>query len=210
LISVESLYGLSREEEWRNECIDLAVRDFPLEERRMNFARLLSVACLMMVSAVAFGQKVSYDFNKSVDFAQYKTYAWVDRGGDLKDELNHRRVVNAIDLQMASKGMTKVAAGARPDVLIDYKMTFSRSLNVSGYSSGFGGLRFAGGRTGSVRADNIVVATLSVEMIDAKSNGVVWRGLATKDVDMDASPEKREKNINKAAEKLLKNYPPGK
>jgi len=176
----------------------------------MNIARLLSVACLMVGSAVAFGQKVSYDFDKSADFAQYKTYAWVTRGGDLKDELNHRRIVNAIDVQMSSKGLTKVSAGAKPDVLIDYKTTFSRSLNVSGYSSGFGGLRFAGSRTGSARADDIVVATLTVELVDAKSNDVVWRGLATKDVDMGASPEKREKNINKAAEKLFKNYPPQK
>lgn len=176
----------------------------------MQFGKLLSVACLLVASVGAFGQKVSYDFDKSADFAQYKTYAWVDRGGDLKDELNHRRVVNAIDIQMASKGLTKVAAGAKPDVLISYKTTFSRSLNVTGFSSGFGGLRFAGSRTGTARADDIVVATLVVEMVDPKSKDVIWRGLATKDVDMDASPEKREKNINKAAEKLFKHFPPQK
>jgi len=175
----------------------------------MSFAKLLSAACLMLASAVAFGQKVSYDFDKSADFTHYKTYAWVDRGGDLKDELNHRRVVNAIDVQMASKGMKKVAP-EKADILIDYTTNFSRSLNVSGYSSGFGGLRFAGSRTGSARADDVVVATLVVSVVDAKTNGIVWRGIATKDVDMGASPEKREKNINKAAEKLFKNYPPEK
>lgn len=176
----------------------------------MSIAKLLSAACLMVVSAVALGQKVSFDFDKSAAFSQYKTYAWVDRGGDLKDELNHRRIVNAIDVQMASHGLTKVAAGANPDVLLDYKTTFSRSLNVSGFSSGLGGLRFAGSRTGSARADDIVVATLAVEMVDARSNSVVWRGMATKDVDMNANPEKREKNINKVAERLFKNYPPEK
>lgn len=36
----------------------------------------------------------------------------------------------------------------------------------------------------------------------------VWRGVASKEVDTKASPEKRDKNVNKAAEKLLKNYPP--
>ena len=175
----------------------------------MSFAKLLSATCLMLASAVALGQKVSYDFDKSADFTYYKTYAWVHRGGDLKDELNHRRVVNAVDVQMASKGM-KMVAPEMADILIDYKANFSRSLNVSGYSSGFGGLRFAGSRTGSARVDDVVVATLVVSMVDAKTNGIVWRGIATKDVDMGASPEKREKNINKAAEKLFKNYPPEK
>jgi len=37
----------------------------------------------------------------------------------------------------------------------------------------------------------------------------MWRGTASKEVDAKASPEKRDKNINKAAEKLFRNYPPG-
>ena len=34
--------------------------------------------------------------------------------------------------------------------------------------------------------------------------------MASKEIDVKASPEKREKNINRAAEKLFKNYPPKK
>jgi hypothetical protein len=36
----------------------------------------------------------------------------------------------------------------------------------------------------------------------------VWRGIATRDVDTKASPEKRDKNIARATEKLFRNYPP--
>jgi hypothetical protein len=35
----------------------------------------------------------------------------------------------------------------------------------------------------------------------------VWRGTATKDIDVNAKPDKRDKSITKAAEKLFKNYP---
>jgi uncharacterized protein DUF4136 len=46
-----------------------------------------------------------------------------------------------------------------------------------------------------------------VEMMNAATNRVVWRGIANMDIDRKANPEKREKSINKAAEKIFKNYP---
>jgi hypothetical protein len=54
-----------------------------------------------------------------------------------------------------------------------------------------------------------VVGTLAIDMVDAETRNIVWRGMATQELDAKASPEKREKNINKAAEKIFKNYPAG-
>jgi hypothetical protein len=39
---------------------------------------------------------------------------------------------------------------------------------------------------------------------------LVWRGVASKALDPKASPEKRQKNLDKAVAKLMKNYPPPK
>jgi hypothetical protein len=47
-------------------------------------------------------------------------------------------------------------------------------------------------------------------MVDAQSKTIVWRGAASKEVDVNAKPEKRDKNITRTAEKLLNNYPPTK
>ena len=46
--------------------------------------------------------------------------------------------------------------------------------------------------------------------MDASTKAIIWRGMASKDIDVKAKPEKREKNINRTAEKLFKNYPPEK
>jgi hypothetical protein len=43
---------------------------------------------------------------------------------------------------------------------------------------------------------------------DAERKTIVWRGVATKEIDPDASPEKRERNLDRTAEQLFKNYPP--
>ena len=49
---------------------------------------------------------------------------------------------------------------------------------------------------------------IGLSMYDPAAKQLVWRGSATKTLDPKAKPEKKQKNINKAVEKLLKKYPP--
>ena len=49
---------------------------------------------------------------------------------------------------------------------------------------------------------------LAVDMYDSAKHDLVWRGVASKTLDPKAKPEKRQKNLNKAVAKLMKNYPP--
>jgi hypothetical protein len=122
--------------------------------------------------------------------------------------LNDKRVVSAIDAQLALKGLVKVDSPADADVAVAYHATFDRDLQINGFSSGFGGYRFGGNRSGTARAEEILTGTLAVDVVNARTKTIVWRGIANKDIDVNANPEKREKNINKTAQKLFKNYPP--
>ena len=96
------------------------------------------------------------------------------------------------------------------DVLVAYGAGFDRNLGISGSSSGWGGAVYRGNRTGSARTEEILTGTLVVAMVDPETKSIVWRGTATRDVDQNASPEKRDKNINKAVAKLFEHYPPKK
>jgi hypothetical protein len=173
----------------------------------MRIASWVMGSALALGSTGAFAQTVSYDFDKGADFSRLKTYAWT-KGTELGDALNHKRVVSAVDAQLQARGMVRVEAGANPDVLVAYHASFDRDLSVNGFATGFGPYRFGPGRSGTARVEKILVGTLVVDMVDAKTKTIVWRATAVKEVDTKASPEKREKNINKAAEKLFKNYPP--
>jgi hypothetical protein len=173
----------------------------------MRSKTFFTVAALALMGALAFAQNVTYDFDKGADFSRFKTYSWI-KGTILSDELNHKRVVNAIDTQLAGKGLRKIDSNVDSDVLVAYHATFDKDVQITGFSSGFGPYRFGGTRTGTARAEEILVGTLAVDVVDAKSKMIVWRGIATKEVDVKASPDKREKNINRAAEKIFKNYPP--
>src|SRR5262249_19731727 len=162
---------------------------------QMRFATLIGTAALLL-STSARAQDVSYDYDKTVDFTALKTYAWT-KGTTVQDELNHKRIVSAVDAQLAAKGLRQVEPGASPDVLVAYNAGARDEFEVSG--TGVGAYR--PGRWGSARVSQVAVGALAVEIIDPKTGSAVWRGVATKDLDLKVSPEKREKNINKAAEK---------
>jgi hypothetical protein len=172
----------------------------------MRIATVIGTISLALLGRTAFAQDVAYDYDKTTDFSRFRTYAWV-RGHALSDELNHKRIVTAVDSQLASRHLRPAQPGETPDLLVAYHASFDRDLQIS--ASGWGGYRIGGSRSGSARAEEIVRGTLVVDLVDASTRTIVWRGVATRDVDLQASPEKREKNINKAAAKLFKHYPPG-
>ena len=173
---------------------------------RMN--TLVTTLGLVVASATtALAQNVTYDYDKTADFSKIKTYAWI-HGQELQDELNHKRVVSAIDAQLAAKGLTRVEPNGIADVLVAYNAGFDRNLQIEGSSMDWGGPLYRGNRNGSARVAEIVTGTLVIGMIDPETKSIVWRGVATRDVDMKASPEKRDKNVNKTVAKLFEHYPP--
>jgi hypothetical protein len=173
----------------------------------LRITALALAAGLLFTGTAAQAQNVTYDYDRSAPFAAYRTYAWVP-GTDVPDPLVHKRIVAAIDSELAAKGLRKVDATTHPDVVVAYHATFDTNLQITGFGSGWGGYRFAGTRSGTARAEEILVGTLIVDVVDARSRSIVWRGTATKDVNLKADPEKRDKNIARAAAKLFKHYPP--
>jgi hypothetical protein len=170
---------------------------------RNGLSTLIGTAALALLATTGSAQSVSYDYDRTADFSRLKTYAWVD-GTGLSDDLNHRRIVDAIDTQMKAKGFTKVESSAHPDVLVAYRADFDQNLEINGFSTGVAGYRW--GR--SARVEEVVIGRLTVVMLSSETRDLLWRGIATRELDANASPEKRDKNINKAAEKLFKKYPP--
>jgi hypothetical protein len=171
----------------------------------MKTATIARIAAFAMIGTTVLATSVTTDYDRSANFASFKTYAWT-RGTEVPDQLNHKRIVHSINAQLAQKGMRMVEASASPDVLVAYHVRLDRDLQIEG--SGWGGYRWGGSRTGTARAAEITVGTIVVDMVDADTKTIVWRGTASKDLDEGASAEKRDKNARKSMEKLFKNYPP--
>ena len=179
-----------------------------------RFVTLVIVGLLTPVLLLA--QKVSYDYEKSANFAAFKTYAFKD-GTKVGQPLIDDRIVTAIEAQLTTKGFTK--AESNPDVFVVYHVAFDKQKDISTFSSGYGGGYgpygwgwgggWAGGTT-STQVRDILIGTLVIDMADAKKGQMVWRGMGVKEVNTQANPEKRDKSINEAVKKIFKNYPPKK
>lgn len=172
----------------------------------MRIARLAATLWLTLLGTTALAQSVTYDYDQAASFSDYKTYAWT-RGTELQDELNHARVVRAIDAALAAKGLARVESGANPDALVAYHASFDGNLEIIGSTDGWGPLNL-GGRWGSARIQPVLVGTLAVDIVDARKGTIVWRGRASSDIRPSDRPESRDRKIAKAMEKMFKNYPP--
>src|SRR5688500_8896412 len=175
--------------------------------------RMFVLASLaVLLPSIAAAQKTTYDFDKTAPFTQYKTYSLRD-GTPTGNELLDKRIVAGIELQLAAKGL--VRDDTAPDVFVVFHMAFDKQQDISTYSYGpmYGGYGWGwgggwGSTTTDVRVREILQGTLAIDIIDAKSKQMAWRGLGTKEIDTGAKPEKRDANISKAVEKIFKNYPP--
>jgi hypothetical protein len=190
----------------------------------MKKPRFLAFVSLAVVS-LTFGavglvaQDVRYDFDKDQDFSKYKTYEWVPiKGADQPDDLTAKQITGAIDAVLAKKGLTKTDSDTA-DLYIGYQTAMGTEKQYTSYNTGWGyGPGWGGGwygynggmstTTTYGSTSTVYVGQLDLSMYDRTQKELVWRGVATKTLDPKAKPDKKQKNINKAAEKLLKNYPP--
>ena len=177
--------------------------------------RLVTLAlAIVLTPTLALAQKISYDYDKTASFAG-KTYALKD-GTKVGQQLIDDRIVAAIDTELAAKGLTKTESN--PDLFVVYHVAFDKQKDISTYSSGYGGGYgpygwgygggWGGGGTTSTQVRDILVGTLVIDIADAKKGQVIWRGMGVKEVDTQAKPEKRDKSISSAVNKIFKNYPP--
>jgi len=179
----------------------------------MQKTRLIaSLAAILMVPALVAAQKVTYDFNKAANFASFKTYSYKD-GTKVGQELIDARIVTSIDAALAAKGFTK--ADANPDVFVVYHVAFDKEKDISTYSSGYAGgygpygWGWGGGMgTTSTQVRDILIGTLVIDIADAKAGQLAWRGMGVKEINTTAKPDKRDKSIKAAVDKIFKNYPP--
>ena len=164
------------------------------------------LVALLACSAIVGAQRTSFDFDSTTDFSKFRTYAWT-QGTPAGEHFLDKRIVSAIDAQLASKGLSK--SETNPDVYVLYHLALGVQKTVNGIGNGPGPYGWHGGLDSfHARLDEIPVGGLVIDLVDASKRELVWRGVGVDEIDPQAKPEKRDAAIGKAVEKILKNYPP--
>ena len=165
----------------------------------------------LIACSLAYGQDVITNYLPGTDFSKYRTYKWVTIGpSGVPDQILDTQIKQSIDSQLAAKGLTKVD-NDKADLLVRYQVAVSKEKewNATGMGDVF---RWPGMSTamGSATATSttIDVGTLVLDMFDPTVKRLVWTGHATKTINPSKDPQKNQRNIDKAMQKLLKGFPP--
>jgi Domain of unknown function (DUF4136) len=120
-----------------------------------------------------------------------------------EDQLINQEIKRAVDEQLAQKGLTKVDKSA--DLHVGYHAAIRQEQSL--YVSGMG---WGGGWDGSVQGQtsSVPIGTIVVDLYDPAQKQLIWRGDATKTIDLKKDPDKNYRSLQKAMAKLFKNYPP--
>jgi Domain of unknown function (DUF4136) len=175
------------------------------QENRIRLTkRTTALAVFLMASMAAIGQEVRYNFMPGTDFSKYHTYKWVTiEGGSHPNQIADAQIKQAVDSQLAAKGLTKTD-GEKANLYVGYQVAVDKEKQWNAF--GMGGARWGG--MASATSSTITNGTLVLDMYDPSTKQLVWTGNATETLDPSGNQEKNQKNLDKAMQKLLKNYPP--
>lgn len=175
----------------------------------MKTLRLFPILLLVLASCATV--RTASDFDKNVDFTQYKTYAFFKAGIDKVEvsDLDKKRILHAIESELTAKGFTK---SDTPDILVNIFTKAREQVNVNQFNSGWGyGWSYGwnpylwGGQTS---VSSYTEGTLFIDLIDAKKKELIWQGEGSGVLTQNSGD--KEKRINEFVAKILAQYPPEK
>jgi len=165
----------------------------------------VGLALVMVVANAVFAQNVKTDYNKGTNFAAYKTFMWI-KEPTTTNPLTKQRVIDDINAALTARGLKLVTSDGDLGIAAHAATKEERTLNT--FYDGFGGgWRWRGGfGSSSTTTNTYQVGTLVVDVFDARTKDAVWRGTSSR--TLSENPVKNAENLNKAIDKMFKNFPP--
>jgi hypothetical protein len=173
---------------------------------KVQRAVLVLMGMMLLFAGKLSAGQVKTDYDRNADFAQYKTYSWEQV--KTQDPLNVDRIKNAVNTTLAAKGWTQVASGG--DVCIVAMEITHNQQTLNTFYDGFGGgwrwRGFGGLGEATTTTETYTVGTLVVDLFDAKTKQLLWRGTASDTLSNNSN--KNIKNLDKDVEKMFNKFPP--
>ena len=161
------------------------------------------IALLLLVAAPGFAQQVSVNYNHSASFAQYHTYAWgSNNANQIQNSILAQVAQQDIDNAMSQKGLQKVTESQNPDLILTANGGMRQQTSYSAW-----GMRGIGGGVGGITPEQNVEGTMIVDLYDAKTQSLIWRGIAQDTLSNNGN--KNQQAVGKAVQKMFKQWPKG-
>jgi hypothetical protein len=182
--------------------------------------KYLKSAALLMAAMVlnACGAiPVSTDYDPGWQMPANASYAWIKRPSAhvdpmIDNDLVAGRVRRAVDDQLEGKGVRAAASEAEASLLITYHIGEEEKLDISTFHSNFGYYPCWGcygpGFDSEVWVNQYTEGKLVIDMIDAHTKQLVWRGIASRRVPNFKTPVERDTYMRETIAAIFQKFPP--
>jgi hypothetical protein len=170
------------------------------------------VVCGLLLLGVAGCSSLSYysDYDKQADFSIYQSFVWIGGSyvaadGSTGDAgLFEGRVRAAVEEELAGMGFA-VRSEGEADMLVAYHASGKETVvnDTQDYGYAYGRWAYT-----DVSVQSYNEGTLMIDLIDAGTRELVWRGWATGTIQDNLSAEERNKRIRDAVARIMDQYPP--
>lgn len=184
-----------------------------LENRWDRKSVVFGALFIFFFVALPLFAKTLIDFDPTLDFSKYKTFAFIGGVENLlmlpvNPGLINERVHRAVTRELAKKGLREVQPNQKPDLVVRYWVTTSQQINLATMGNWGPYGPYVGSYWGwmydSVSASS-KEGSLLVDLIDPKTKNLAWR------VYLIRKLTNADKDWNKADEdfaKAFESYPP--
>jgi hypothetical protein len=163
---------------------------------------------ILPASALLLLAVTRVDYDHSANFSNYKTYSWLKV--EAQDSLWQDRIQRAVDDELMAKGWMRVPTGGDAAVSAIGSTHNEQQLNTfyDNLGGGWGWRGFGDFGTGiaTTTVQNIPVGNLMVDIFDAHTKKLIWRGTAEK--ALSGKAEKNEKKMQDEVRDMFKKFPP--
>ena len=157
---------------------------------------------------------VKTDFDKHADFSRIHTYSWGNVS--TSNPLFVNRIKDQVNRDLQEKGWQLVESGGDATVFAKGNVHNQQELQTyyNGFPGGWGGRwgwggwgwRDGWGDTATTTVTNHPVGSLVVDIFDAKSKDLIFRGISAANLHDD--PDKNTKELDKDIDKMFEHFPP--
>ncbi|MBW1982080.1 MAG: DUF4136 domain-containing protein [Deltaproteobacteria bacterium] len=173
--------------------------------------KLVGMVCLLVLCGCST-LAVQTDYDQTISFSRYRTYNWApgteaEQREQLlqEDPFLDERFRRAVERELQARGFSKQESGT-PDFLVSYHAS---STTKTGYIEladyrGLGHYRYRA----FYMPYEYNEQTLVLDILDAVSGKVIWRGSATDELSPSSTPQAKEKEIHRAVRRMLARFPP--
>ena len=190
---------------------------FPIPRRSLALG-----ACLLLVCGCAH-PRIESDYDTDFDFSRLRTFTWLEPpvtseprespADDLidpfaKNSILDKRVRQAVERELLARGY-RPAPDGRSEFELQYHVIIKDRMKVRSYSSGYYGYRSYpygyGGTWGDVSSYHYKESTLIIDIIDASTQRLAWRGWA---VGVARRGYYTDEKVGTVVKAVLERFPP--